>query len=71
MSEVTSDKATTWRNAHPAWRPKVHNSVGHGNAGITGCDMEPVSLATVNFSVIVYRGFAGRCLQKREGRASV
>ena len=38
MSEGTSDKATAWRNAHPAWRPKVCNSAGHGNVGITGHD---------------------------------
>ena len=26
------------RNAHPAWQPKVRNSVGHGNMGITSHD---------------------------------
>ena len=38
---ATSDKATAWRNAHPAWQPKVCNSVGHGNTGITGRDRLP------------------------------
>ena len=40
MSKATSNKATAWRNAHPAWRPKVCNSAGHGNTGITGRDSE-------------------------------
>ena len=40
--------ATAWHNAHPAWRPKVRNSTGHGNTGITGHDTRLQRLRTLS-----------------------